>query len=699
LEAALPELSALEPLEFDEESQRLVARGDAILEFGDTQIRADRITYYQNFGLADAEGNVTVNRAGNRLLADRMSYEAEENIFSMDLVRTGLWPIHVSGVSGGGNPENLSIEGATAYYGEPGPFALNVSSNQLEYVQGDRDYVRMDGATFRVGRFPVFYLPGYTHYLDTPPYYLDLNGGFDNELGAHIQSTVLFPLGPSVRLGANLDLYSNRGALFGPASQYVYDSDSQQIVGALSTGWIRDQGDDGELGIDIVEQQIDSERGFAEWRHKHHIGERVSLTASASYWSDSEVTRDFREDFYDRNQTPDNFAEASYAGDNFVVSAFGRFRPNDFVLTQERLPEVRFDLMPVPILNTGLYHEASASYVQLRENFDLNEADLAIEGETDRYDLTYRIERPTTPLPWLTFTPLAGARLTGYSNQQVDPALIGGTLVDDSYTRDIFEVGFDLEMRAYRSYDTVNRAWGIDGLRHIVRPVVHYRYYTDPEDMQEIATIDRGVFDLDRPLLDLSDLRNIDTLSEQHLARVGFENLFQTRAEGYGSRTLAALNFYQDVLLDKNVRYDGSEEETLNASWLELVLEPAPWLKFDLATRFRTESMTMEELRTRTTLRSGEIWELGLATDFLNQRIDQYRIDFIYRVNERNAFLSDMRLDADTGELTRLRLGWRSRVGSTWELLYLITFREDARRESDVEFGIALSLTDPANEL
>lgn len=693
-EAALPELSALEPLEFDEESQRLVARGDAILEFEDTRVRADRITYYQEHGLADAEGNVAVTQSGNRLIADRLSYEAGKDVFAVELLRTGQWPFHISGVTAGGTTEDILIEGATLYYGEPGPFALNVSSNQVEYVNDEAEYVKMDGATFRVGNVPVFYIPAYTHYLNNSPYYLDLDAGYDSELGAYVQSTAMFPVSSFMRLGANLDLYSKRGVLAGPAAQYVYDSDNQRIVGALSTGWIEDQGDEDDLGIDRVGQQIDSTRGFAEWRHKHHIGERLSLTAVGSYWSDSEVTRDFRDDYFDENQIPDNFAEAAYAGDNYIVSAFGRFRPNDFVLTQERLPEVRFDLLPVPILNTGAYHKASASYVQLRENFDLNAP--LIEGESDRYDLTYRIQRPIHPTPWLTFTPLAGARFTGYENQQVDAFLLPGTgLVDDQFTRDIYELGFDLEMRAFRSYDTINKTWGVNGLRHIVRPVIRYRYYSDPDDLNEIAAIDRGVFDLDRPLLDLSDLRNIDRISERHLARVGFENLFQTRAEGYGSRTLAALNFYQDVLFDKATRYDRSDEDTFNASWVELILEPAPWLKFELASRFRTETLTMEELRTRTTLRSGEIWELGLSTDLLNKRIDQYRLDFIYRLNERNALLTDLRFDADSGEFTRFRLGLRSRVGSTWQILYFLTFREDARRESDVEFGIKLTLANP----
>ncbi|NQY32243.1 MAG: hypothetical protein HRT56_03625, partial [Coraliomargarita sp.] len=77
----MPELSSIEPIEFDEEAQRLVARGDARLDFDGTRLQADRITYYQEFGLADADGNVQINREGYRLLAERATYDTQESIF------------------------------------------------------------------------------------------------------------------------------------------------------------------------------------------------------------------------------------------------------------------------------------------------------------------------------------------------------------------------------------------------------------------------------------------------------------------------------------------------------------------------------------------------------------------------------------------------------------------------------------------
>jgi hypothetical protein len=67
----------------------------------------------------------------------------------------------------------------------------------------------------------------------------------------------------------------------------------------------------------------------------------------------------------------------------------------------------------------------------------------------------------------------------------------------------------------------------------------------------------------------------------------------------------------------------------------------------------------------------------------------------MYRLNERYAFLTDLRLDAESGELTESRFGLRTRLGSTWELLYALTFREAARRESDVEFSVRVRLAQP----
>lgn len=694
LRGALPELSSIEPIEYDEASQKLVARGEARLEIDDSRLQADQITYYQELGLADAEGTIELNRDGYRLLADRLSYDSEKEIFSVSDFRSGRWPYYLEGTSAGGTTEDVSVEGGTLYYGNPGPFSVNVQADKVDYTSADGGEVRLEKTTFRVGKVPFFHLPAYTQSLNQPPYYLQADGGYDGELGLYLQTTSLIPVKPWLRLGANFDLYSERGALVGPSAQYIYNSETQRIQGAINMGYIDDQGD---TGVDVLEQAIDKKRGFAELRHKHHLGERTTLTASVSYWSDSEVTRDFREDYFELNRRPDNFVEATYAGDNYVLTAFSRFNPNDFDLAQERLPEVRFDVLPVPVWTTGAYHQGSVSYARLREDFSHLSPLLPDPSETDRIDLNYRIQRPIRVTDWMTFSPLAGARITHYENQE---SAIGDLPNGaDSLTRDLYEVGFDLEARAHAVYPTLNKTWGVDGLRHLVRPVMRYRYYSEPDDGDEIVAIEREVFDTNRPMLDLSDLRHTDEIAQQHLVRLGVENIYQTRASGgaYGTRDLAELNFYQDILLERGQRANNPEEkqETFHATWIEFILSPAAWLRFDMATRLRTEELNIEEVRTRTALVSGEIWELGFSTNFLEKQIEQYVIDFLQRLNERYSLILDARLDARTNELVDSRVGLVTHLGSAWQIVYAVTFRDRAARESDVEFNIAVRLLRP----
>ena len=82
--------------------------------------------------------------------------------------------------------------------------------------------------------------------------------------------------------------------------------------------------------------------------------------------------------------------------------------------------------------------------------------------------------------------------------------------------------------------------------------------------------------------------------------------------------------------------------------------------------------------------------EIGLSTNFLDGQINQYRIDFILRVNERNSLLAEARYDEETNQFTEAEIGINTRLNNAWELIYALTFRNDAQRESDVEFNVRL---------
>ena len=74
--------------------------------------------------------------------------------------------------------------------------------------------------------------------------------------------------------------------------------------------------------------------------------------------------------------------------------------------------------------------------------------------KTNRLDAYYGLERPINPTPWLNFTPVAGGRVTYYTDA------LGGK---DTYTRTIGEVGFDAHLLASGTFDYKNPVWEVDG--------------------------------------------------------------------------------------------------------------------------------------------------------------------------------------------------------------------------------------------
>ncbi|WP_043581856.1 LPS assembly protein LptD, partial [Geminisphaera colitermitum] len=178
-------------------------------------------------------------------------------------------------------------------------------------------------------------------------------------------------------------LYTKRGVLIGPALNYntlkpasaaalaatdpdtfagltatgTTDTPLLGATGALRSGYIHDFGD---LDQDINGNDISTNRGYIEWKHHQLLTPSLTLNANINYWSDSEITRDYRRDQFRTNQVPDTFAELYQTGSNHTASLFLRANPNDAFQMQQRLPELRFDGHPVA-LGAGIYHRLNAS--------------------------------------------------------------------------------------------------------------------------------------------------------------------------------------------------------------------------------------------------------------------------------------------------------------------------------------------------
>jgi len=670
-----PKLSAEKILHSGIEGQGTVtAIKDASVTTATFRVSADEIKIDEATGLAEASGEVTLTQKALRVLARKAAYDSQKKTVSADMLRMGKPPLYIEGQTLSGSAANAEITNATLYFNEPDPYGLNIHSNGVAYDADTQD-ITLKGATFRLGPIPFFYLPTYTQErTDRPPVSVQTRFGFRNDLGAYGQTTTFWTKNPVVQPGLLLDYYSKRGPLVGPALKYDYLSNPDWMQsGTFESGYIHDTGG---AEFDLLNNLVPTDRYFMDWKHKGTLDGMVDLTSTMYWWSDSNVLRDFRQNLWQDNQLPDNFVEAVHRDENSFISAFTRYRPNNFELIQQRLPEVRYDLMPTQLWQSGVYQEAQSSFVQLTEQ----SLAAAPTLHSNRFDAYYGLRYPITPTAWSTITPVLGGRVTNYQD----------TLNDQGqFTRFLGQVGFDAEMRSFGKWGYTNPTWEIDGLHHVLRPVLMYRYIPNAQQGQgKIPEIDSNdTFSPYPPVVDRNSTRSVDQLYTTNLIRYGVENIIQTRDATYGSRDLASFNIYNDLRLQ---RAPGTS--MASDLWTALGIYPADWLHLDVFTRFDPGALTLREARTRVRVLDGEKWAVAFYTENLQHEIDQYWLEAMYKISERYQVRGRWRFDQRLGYVTEQTYALRTRLGNSWDIEYEISYYRGTTNQNGIGFNVRFDL-------
>ncbi|MDF3059031.1 MAG: Organic solvent tolerance protein [Rariglobus sp.] len=675
---ALPEITASRT-EITEAGT--VFTGNARLDYDGALLLADQISYDPKAQVARAVGRVSLTRGSQRLLADELTYNLETRGYTVKNLRFGQDPLYITGSGLDGAPDKIVIHDATVTFSEPGLFAPTLRAGTVTYIPGNA--VSAEHAYIGVGSIRPIPVPVYDQSVNDPLIsHMSARVGYDSNLGGSLELGLLAPFTRAVKLGGDLSIYTKRGVMFGPAAAYQFDNASQSVRGSLRSGFISD---DGDRDLDILGDPIPQNRGFATWEHYQTVGDNVTFLGQVNYWSDSDVTRDFREREFQDVQTPDNFVEGYYTGENYVVSAFTRFQPNDYHVVQRRLPEIRFDGLPVDV-GSGIYHRVNASIASLEDK-----SLPALSDPVNRVDAYYALTRPFSPREWLSIKPVAGARFTYY-----DRAL-GGR---DDYSRVLGEIGFDADLQASSTYNYKNERWNIDGLRHLVKPYVSYRAIGNADKGRAyIPPIDRTAFSTYLQPLGLGDRRDIDTLDKTNTLRLGVDNALQTRDPAYGSRNLAELNVATDWRLDP-----ATGQDHFSAVQSELALTPVNWLRFDVYANITPEDLTLREINTGVTFQDAGVWSVRVGTDFLKSDpsatipaggvtgIQEYSVDLRYLLNEAFEALAHFRYDASLGSFSRQSFGIRQNIRNLWFIDYVLSFREGDTRAGSTSFSVSVEL-------
>jgi LPS-assembly protein len=651
-------------MEFDGVNNALVARQNATFTAKGVVLVADEIRYSKKTQEAVATGNVRLNIKGIRMVAAKATYKSPTGYFTAEDFRLGFFPVMVTGKSLEGTVKEIKLHHSIVYASQSGRIVPNVCSGEMIlHPEQESTRVELINSLLRVGPAPVLPVP----YLnvnvpknDDSDIRITLGG--DGAYGFYARTSSLYPVSDSLMAGGNLDYYSRRGVMAGPA--YNYQSPGGNIQSTLNSGYIYDD-NPAVRGVDIRGQPIPAGRGFVDFRYKQDAGP-LQITEQTQYWSDSEVLRDFRPNLYSQQQAPESYAEAVLPLTDSYLSVFTRYDPNNFDDVPESMPEVRFDRMATPVGDTGAYWSYFNSVAHIDES----------PLFYDRYDGILTVERPTALTSWWQFNPVVATRYTYWDNT------IAGS-PNSSYTRLLGEFGFDSQWSLYKIYDIKNETWGIDGLKHTIQPIIQYRYMPAASaGAGQIPDIEGRVFDTNLRPTDFFYMADVDNLQSMNLMRFGLKQALQTRDDTKGdfpTRDLMTLEFYQDY------NFTATQNHPHWDSFYTLAeISPNDWISIGIFTRMSVEDLTWQEDRLYVTLKDGDYRSINFSTRFLQDNdINQYQVTYIQKLTDRLSVVGTLAYDFDLHNFTDVMIALSQRMRDGWTIEYGVQRRVDDTRDSD----------------
>lgn len=669
-------------------------RGNVLLNHDKLSVETDEIVFNTTTKNAKIRGGIIANYNDLKIVSNGANYNGNAQKITTNLARGNVSFVYFDGNAILGTRNTLNLGKSNVYYGEPDWASLSLAMNGFNYY-ANSERLHFSSPKICIAGVPLLPLPSMTlPKFERPPVKIWAEAGSESEAGVYLRTTTHLTLWEAFEPGLLLDFNTNAGPMAGPAFNYNIQIDKNNYFkGEFLSGYINDTSNRKE---DIFKHDTTGNRGFINWFHKQQINE-LEIAASIHYWSDSAILRDYRHEIYNKNQNPDNYIEAILPSqNNLYLSALTRLHVNKFRNTQERLPEIRIDWLPIS--DNFLKQNAFLSFASLRERDASSivpqhnhKNDQLISNRIDAY---YGVNAPINAGDYFSFTPIAGIRETFYEN--IVPENDNG-----SSARTLGQVGFDMALTFSGNSNYQNKTWNIDGLRHVFRPILQYRYVAGlgTQDSKKIPAIDREFY-LSKPsIIDITNTRSIDQLYDRHVIRLGFENLFQTRDKNYGSKDLAEFNIYQDW---RDTQRPNCDNRSFSDNFLEFIFKPATWLNFDYAQQTEVYHFNAKTISSGITFIDSNLWKLRLGMNYLNNpdlayynsttKARQYTIDFDYRINSRITAYTNLRYDDLYSCWSNAEFGLYHRISNCWTLNYYWNYSKDVREGSDVSFGVTATL-------
>jgi hypothetical protein len=402
-----------------------------------------------------------------------------------------------------------------------------------------------------------------------------------------------------------LDSYSKRGTGIGADITYQRDTYFGNINGYI----IDDHGKD-DLGRNRQNIEPPNKlRGMLNFQHRHFLPYHWQLTLESSYISDERFLEAFHRDEYFSGRGQETLMHLKWLKGNQGFALLGKWRINDFADTLEELPSAQYHLTGQSLFNDKftLYSDSTVGRFRQRigkdHTLNISRENFTFGSTRNELDFPLKFSRGNI-VPYIAGT-------FGYDDRSGfdrNTAIGAGSQFGQ---QDVFigQVGARASTQYWKTYNNIrSKFWDINGIRHIVKPYANAAVFTESDDV----------------------------VKQKSIFSLGLLQRYQTkRGVGEKSRILdwMRLNMEYSMVSNDNAEIKRPDKTLWNNPFVPLSATLAPDIfNSDLGGSYRT-------------------FEL-----FGPQR-DSFNADYIWRISDTTAILSDLNYDTKDKELEQFNVG------------------------------------------
>jgi len=698
----------------DVSGDRSLASGNVQISYGSTTIFADEAQYDPSIRDVIATGNVRIYRDGQLVTAERAVYNLETKDIISASINGETMPYLFAGKSFQNNP------GGTGYQVKGGFFTTDDSVDPDWSMRARRVRINPDESVIL---YDVDLYAGDVLLLRLPYLYQALNRenslsitpGFRSVWGAYLLTRYTFPLTDKQGATLRMDYLSKRGFAGGLSTPWASKADGGKSWGRFTSYGLEDSNTDINQTT-LAREAIPSSRYRLSLQARQYLAEDIYASVNINKLSDTRFLQDFFEAEFITNPQPDNVVSVTKLADDYTITALVRKQLNEFFDGTERLPEGALDITRQPILGSKVFYEGQTSAGAYRRNF-ASGSGLPDYGYT-RVDSLHQFFLPKTYFGWLSIVPRVGFRGTWYSEtgslqqfdattgqrltaaaQQAAGTTVTRVLENGALFRPIFNSGVEASFKASKAFEGVqSRAWGLDGLRHIVQPYLNLSYVNSGQDASQLLQIDRFQRSSQLPAIDFPAFNSIDAIDDWNLLRLGMRNRLQTRRDD------ATFNWFEmdsfiDVRFQRPV-FAGLEPDpgTYSNFVNRLRWNPLPWVIVSADAQLPLLDKGFTEVNSNLSLLVNKHASLSLGHRYLSENVllrdsSRFTIGAHYRLNENWAFSmngfyenQDKTLEYQSYEVHRDLSSWVASLG-------VLARNNGTGAKPNYDYGVILTFT------